>query len=203
MSSPLSLSFRMEILTLTLLGWLTLYFFVNQRKVDSDHCLDFETELDRKTPYIPLFAPVYFSTYIFIIQPFFILTEVRQFYLMLVSFITISFLSTLIHAFVPSRIKRVEQVIAGGVSGSMLRLFQKTCKPYGNFPSMHVGLSVPVVFVNYMVSGPLFGSLMFAWAVLIAGSTLFTKQHYILDVLAGAVGGVVIFTLAFWLMVIR
>ena len=200
MNSPLPLMFRMEILILTLLGWLALYFFVNQRKVDTDHCLDFGTEWDRKTPYFPLFAPVYFSTYIFVVQPFFVLTNVRQFYLMVTSFMTISVLSTLIHAVVPSKIERVEQVSAGGVSGWMLRLFQKTCKPYGNFPSMHVGLSVPVVIVHFMVAGPVIGSLMFAWAVLIAGSTLFTKQHYILDVLAGALGGGMIFTLVFWLM---
>ena len=200
MSSPLPLTFRMEILTLTLLGWLVLYFFVNQRKVDTDHCLYFGIEWDLKTPYIPLFAPVYFSTYIFVVQPFFVLTDVRQFYLMLVSFISISVISTLIHAVVPSKIERVEQVSAGGVTGWMLRLFQKTCKPYGNFPSMHVGLSVPVVIVNFMVASPVIGGLMFSWAVLIAGSTLITKQHYILDVLAGALGGGMIFTLVFWLL---
>jgi membrane-associated phospholipid phosphatase len=94
----------------------------------------------------------------------------------------------------------VEQVTAGGISGWMLGLFQKTCKPYGNFPSMHVGLSVPVVVANFMVGGPVIGSLTLVWGILIALSTLFTKQHYIIDVLAGVAGGSLIFGLAYWLL---
>ena len=188
----------MEILAMTLLGWLVIYFFVNRLQVEPERRLDLGTEWDRKTPYWPLFALVYFSTYVFVVQPFFVLTDARQFYLMLASFIAISVISSLIHATVPSKIERIEQVTAGGLSGWMLGMFQKTCKPYGNFPSMHVGLSVPVVVANFMVAGPVIGSLTLVWAVLIALSTLFTKQHYILDVLAGVLGGSIIFALTFW-----
>ena len=190
----------MTILALTLLGWLFLYFFVNRIQVEPNRRIDLGLELDRKTPYIPLFALVYFSTYIFVVQPFFILSHARQFYWMLASFISISALSSLIHAVVPSKIERVEQVTVGGFSGWALGLFQKTCKPYGNFPSMHVGLSVPVIAANFMVGGPVVGFGALIWAVLIALSTLYTKQHYILDVLAGLIGGLVISTLTFWLM---
>ena len=200
MDTTLSLPYRMGILALTLLGWMILYFFVNRREVADHRRLDLGTEWDRKTPYLPLFALVYFSTYIFVIQPFFVLTDARQFYLMLTSFVSISVISSLIHATVPSKIERVEEVTAGGVSGWLLGMFQKTCKPYGNFPSMHVGLSVPVVVANFMVAGPVMGSLALLWAVLIALSTLFTKQHYILDVLAGVLGGSIIFALTFWLI---
>ena len=63
---------------------------------------------------------------------------------------------------------------------------------------MHVGLSVPVVAANYLVLGPRAGSLMLVWAVLIALSTLYTKQHYILDVLAGVAMGLAILGLTFW-----
>jgi membrane-associated phospholipid phosphatase len=167
--------------------------------VEPNRRIDLGIELDRKIPYVPLFALVYFSTYVFVIQPFFVLSNARQFYWMLTSFVSISVISSLIHATVPSKIERVEQVTAGGLSGWMLALFQKTCKPYGNFPSMHVGLSVPVVAVNFMAGGPIVGGIMLVWAVLIAVSTLFTKQHYILDVLAGVAGGLVISALVFWL----
>ena len=201
MEETLSLSFRLIILVLTLLGWLIIYFFVNRLQVDPVRRIDLGTELDWKTPYIPLFALVYFSTYIFVVQPFFILSNTRQFYLMLISFVSVSVVSSLIHATVPSKIERVEQVTAGGLSGWMLGLFQKTCKPYGNFPSMHVGLSVPVVIANFMAAGAIAGSIMLVWAVLIAVSTLYTKQHYILDVCAGLIGGLIISALTFWLVV--
>jgi membrane-associated phospholipid phosphatase len=65
---------------------------------------------------------------------------------------------------------------------------------------MHVGLSVPVVGATYLVAGPLVGTATLVWAVLIALSTLYTKQHYIIDVLAGAVGGILIYLLTFWLI---
>jgi membrane-associated phospholipid phosphatase len=196
----LSLPYRLAILGLTVLGWLVVYFFVNRLQVAPDRRLDLGTSLDHKIPYVPLFALVYFSTYVFVAQPFFILSTAREFYWMVASFAAISLISSLIHAVLPSKIERVEQVTTGGVSGWMLDLFQKTCKPYGNFPSMHVGLSVPVVAVNYLVLGPLAGGLTLVWAVLIALSTLYTKQHYILDVLAGFAGGLLIFAGMFWLM---
>jgi len=200
LNPSLSLPFRLGILGLTLLGWLVIYFFVNRMQVEPERRLDLGTALDRRIPYVPLFALVYFSTYIFVVQPFLILSDARQFYWMLASFASISVISSLIHATVPSKIERVEQVTVGGASGWMLGMFQKTCKPYGNFPSMHVGLSVPVVAANYMVGGPLAGGLTLIWAVLIALSTLYTKQHYILDVLAGVLGGSLIFALTYRLM---
>ncbi len=200
MDETLPLSFRLSALGLTLFGWLILYFFVNRLRVEPNRRIDLGIELDRKIPYVPFFALAYFSTYVFVLQPFFILSEARQFHWMLTSFVSISVLSSLIHATVPSKIERVEQVTAAGLSGWMLALFQKTCKPYGNFPSMHVGLSVPVVAANFMAGGPTIGGVMFAWAVLIAVSTLFTKQHYILDVLAGIAGGVTISALTFLLV---
>jgi membrane-associated phospholipid phosphatase len=197
----LSLSFRLEILALTLLGWLTIYFFVNRLQVELQSRLDLAMSLDRKIPFVPQLALVYFSTYIFVIQPFIILSDARQFYWMLASFGSITGIASLIHATVPSKIERINNLDADGLSGKLINLFQKTCKPYGNFPSMHVALSVPVVGANFMVAGPTMGIVTLVWAILIALSTLFTKQHYILDVLAGLVGGVLIYSLMYWLMI--
>jgi membrane-associated phospholipid phosphatase len=187
-------------LALTLLVWLVVYFFVNRLQVDPDRRIDLGMELDRRIPYILFFALVYFSTYIFVIQPFFVLSDSRLFYWMLSSFVSISLLSSLIHATFPSKIERVEEVASDGLSGRMLDLFQKICKPYGNFPSMHVGLSVPVVAANFVAGGPITGGIMLIWGILIALSTLYTKQHYILDVLAGLAGGLVICAVTFFLV---
>ena len=200
MDETLSLPFRLATLALTLFGWLVIYFFVNRLQVEPNRRIDLGITLDQQIPYVPIFALVYFSTYVFVVQPFFILSNAQQFYWMLTSFASISVISSLIHATVPSKIERVEQVTMSGLSGWMLALFQKTCKPYGNFPSMHVGLSVPVVAANFMTGGTVIGSIMLIWAVLIAVSTLYTKQHYILDVLAGVAGGLVISALMFWLV---
>ena len=197
-NTTIPFSYRITILALTLAGWLAMYFFVNRLEVDDQHRLDFGTAWDRKIPYRPIFALVYFSTYIFVILPFFFLSDAQLFYTLLISIIAISIASSLIHAIVPSKIERVEEITFGGTSGWMLGLFQKTCKPYGNFPSMHVGLSIPVIAANFMALGPAAGFITLVWGILIALSTLFTKQHYIADVLAGIIGGSLIFTLVFW-----
>lgn len=195
MDTILTLSFRLHILALTLLGWLSIYFFVNRLQVEPDNRLDLATSLDRKIPFIPQLALIYFSTYLFVIQPFIILSEARHFYWMLSSFGAITVFASLIHASVPSKVERNEILVTNSMSGKMINLFQKTCKPYGNFPSMHVALSVPVVGANFLAIGPTAGSVTLIWAILIALSTLFTKQHYILDVVAGLVGGTLIYYL--------
>lgn len=201
MATILPLQFRLEILALTLLGWLVIYFFINRIQVDPQNRLDLATTLDTKIPFVPQLALIYFSTYLFVIQPFILLSEARQFYWMLASFGSITVIASLIHAIVPSKVERNEILETDGLAGKMIGLFQKICKPYGNFPSMHVALSVPVVGANFMVAGPVAGSVATAWAILIALSTLYTKQHYILDVLAGLVGGLLIYSLTYWLII--
>lgn len=202
MDGTLALSLRLEILGLTLLVWLGIYFFVNKRPVDSQRRLNSDLPIDRSIPFIPQLALVYFSTYIFVLEPFFILNKPRQFWGMLVSFVSITVFASLIHALFPSQMQRMEKVNTDHLSGKLINLFQQICKPYGNFPSMHVALSVPVVGMNYMAMGVVMGSITLVWAVLIALSTLFTKQHNVLDVLVGLLGGAAIFGLVFWLMMV-
>lgn len=202
METTLSLSFRLLILVLTLLGWLVIYFAINWRHVEPHRRLVLATSLDRKIPFVPAWALVYFSTYPFVLQPFIVLTEASQFYWTLASFISITLTAHLFHAIVPSQIQRVEKLDNLGALGWMINIFQRICKPYDNFPSMHMGLSVPAVGAGFMAGGPVVGGLMLAWAVLIGLSTLFIKQHYIWDVLAGALGGVMIYAMMYWLFMV-
>jgi len=202
MNTTLSLAYRLEILALTLLIWLIIFFVINRRQVEPQQRLDLVTKFDRKIPFVPVWVLVYFSTYPFVLQPFIILEKAQEFYWGLACFVTITVVSHLVHTVVPSQIQRVEKLDNLGASGLMIKVFQYVCKPYDNFPSMHVGLSVPVVGAGFMAGGPVVGSVMLVWAVLIALSTLFTKQHYIIDVLTGVLGGVVIYALMYWLIMV-
>lgn len=195
MIQPLTLAFRIEILALVFAGWLVMYFIVNRRQAAASEHMVMASDYDRAIPYIPLFALVYFSTYIFVVQPFFIISNRHQFNVMVISFAVISLFYSTFHALFPSKVERNEDVELDGISGRMLGFFQGICQPYGNFPSLHVGLSVPVVIVNFLVFGVMGGVIALICAVLIAVSTLFTKQHYILDVLAGFLGGILIYGL--------
>ncbi|MBN1580502.1 MAG: phosphatase PAP2 family protein [Anaerolineae bacterium] len=200
MDTTLSLPVRLGILALMLIIWIGAYFGINRLRIDPQRRINSAIPLDRKIPFVPQLALPYFSTYVFVLQPFFILSQARLFYWMLACFVSITILSSLIHAVVPSKIERMENLNTDGLSGKLIDVFQRACKPYGNFPSMHVALSVPVVGASFYAAGPLMGSIALIWGLLIALSTLFTKQHTVLDVLAGMLNGIVVFALTFWLM---
>ena len=74
----------------------------------------------------------------------------------------------------------------------MLRLLHAYDRPLNAFPSLHVGLAVyTVLFGRRILTQATPGVRMFlvvewAWVVLIAYSTLATKQHYAIDLPAGA-----------------
>lgn len=185
MDAEISIYLRVATIALVSLAWLVFYFFVNRLNVDSGRRRDFSLPVDKKIPFLPVFAWVYFSIEIFVLHPFLFLSEARPFYWMLACFMLNTSLFSLIHFIVPSKVERLEHDKTGGIAGKMLRQWQRTCKPYGNFPSMHTGFSVPVVIANYMVLGATAGSITLVWAILIASSTLLLKQHYLVDVIAG------------------
>jgi len=196
----LSLPIRIGIITLAITLWLIVFFTVKKHRVAPESRLYLATQLDLKIPFLPRMALVYFSTYIFILLPFLKLSNARLFVGILVSYVVVTLVSTVIHVILPSQVKRIDDLAPYGLSGKLLDIFQQICKPYDNFPSMHVGYSVLVVGVYFLTSGTLLGSIVLVWAILIALSTLFTKQHLILDVLAGTLNGAIVFTLMIYLL---
>jgi membrane-associated phospholipid phosphatase len=78
---------------------------------------------------------------------------------------------------------------AGGRSERFLALVQRFDAPSNSFPSMHTSVAVLTAFHLQ----PSLGPAIFAFPVLIALSCLFTKQHYIVDLPAGALLGWVCF----------
>lgn len=188
----LSLPYRLQILALLISGWGILFFLINWRHVDPRRRLDVAIPLDRKIPFLPSWALIYFSTYLLILLPFFILDQRSQFFWLLDCVVVITLLSHLVHVVIPSQVQRVENPDRKGLSGWLMYIFQRYARPYDNFPSMHVGLSVPAVAAGYMAGGLLVGSLILIWGILVALSTLYTRQHYILDVLSGMLLGILV-----------
>jgi len=72
------------------------------------------------------------------------------------------------------------------------------CKPYDNFPSTHIAFAVIAAGMIFLSSGPILGSIMLVWALLVVLSTLLTKQHNILDITAGGLLGLAVFALIFF-----
>ncbi len=72
-------------------------------------------------------------------------------------------------------------------------------KPVNCFPSLHVTLA-HLAWTTYLRARGAKLAGVFAWAMLITISTLTTKQHYFVDILAGFALAAVSLTLAKWLV---
>lgn len=58
-------------------------------------------------------------------------------------------------------------------------------QPYNDFPSLHASLST-LVAVHWLRVDRRVGTVVAVWAALIVLSTVFVKQHYVADMVAGA-----------------
>jgi membrane-associated phospholipid phosphatase len=71
-----------------------------------------------------------------------------------------------------------------------LQLFYDLDQPYGCFPSLHVAYSFVGALACYRMHRRV-GIVAAAWAALIGVSTVYTKQHFVIDAIAGAIIGLV------------
>jgi membrane-associated phospholipid phosphatase len=62
---------------------------------------------------------------------------------------------------------------------------------YNLLPSLHVTFALTTAAALAPFGGPRWKTVIWSWSLLIAASTLFTHQHHVADVLAGAVLSVV------------
>ena len=77
------------------------------------------------------------------------------------------------------------------VFSAMLRDVYANDQPYNDFPSLHASLST-MVGLHWLRVDRRVGTPIALWAALVAISTVFVKQHYVPDLVAGvALGGLV------------
>ena len=79
--------------------------------------------------------------------------------------------------------------IPSGVDGKILGSLYAFDLGFNSFPSLHVANIVFVSLLIFRLKGRWWGTLAFAGAALIASSTVLVKQHFLSDVLAGALLG--------------
>ena len=86
----------------------------------------------------------------------------------------------------PTVAPRPDEVRGVGFAAWCLRLQYSLDQPYNCFPSLHVAHSFVSALTCYRVHKGV-GVAAVLWATLVGVSTLFTKQHYAVDVIAGAI----------------
>lgn len=157
-----------------------------------------ELALDRLIPLQPAWALVYGSLYLYVILlPVFVVRQDEQIRRTVLAYLTIWLTAYVCFLVYPTMASRPASVDGDGFLVWGLRTLYSSDPPYNCFPSLHVAHSFVSALTCRRVHRGV-GIVATVCASLVAISTLFTKQHYILDVIAG-----IALAFAAWLLFLR
>jgi membrane-associated phospholipid phosphatase len=144
-----------------------------------------EVFLDRLIPLGPEWAPIYGSLFLLVILPAFVVHQQEHVRRTIYAYLMVWLVGYVFFLAYPTLTPRPPQLADEGFFAWMLRAIYSTDVEYNCFPSLHVAQSFLSALTCYRVHRGV-GIGAGIWATLVSLSTLFTKQHYVLDVLAGA-----------------
>ena len=166
-----------------------MYFVIGQLTASRPHYQPY-TWLDHAMPLWPAWIFVYATLYVCaFVVPILVVRGRPLIAQTLRGYLFVILVSYAIFWVYPTVAPRVDNPSANGIAERALQLFYDIDQPYGCFPSLHVAYSVVGAFACYRMHQTL-GRGMLAWSVLIAVSTIYTKQHFAVDAVAGGVLGI-------------
>lgn len=141
--------------------------------------------LDRLLPLAPTWALVYGALYGFlIVLPVFVVQQQELIRRTVWAYLTVWIVAYICFMLYPTVAPRPETVMGNGFAVWGLRFLYDADPPYNCFPSLHVAHSFVSALACFRVHRTL-GIVALSGASLVALSTLFTKQHYVVDLVAG------------------
>ena len=149
-------------------------------------------ELDRMIPVQAAWAPVYLSLFLAALLPAFVLHHPELIERTVRAYLAAWLVAYVFFLFYPTLSPRPATVAGDGFLAWMLRTIWASDVRYNCFPSLHVAQCFIAALACRRVDTGV-GYVAIAWAAAVGMSTLFTKQHYVVDVL----GGVVLAVLAY------
>lgn len=153
------------------------------------------TALDRAISVQPAWMFVYGSLYVFTaLLPLCIVRQAELFRRAMQAYLTVMLVAYAGFLLYPTLAPRPDVVPGDGFSAWGLRLAYDIDPPHGCFPSLHVAYAFVSALTCYRVHRGV-GIAAAVWAALIGVSTLFTKQHYVVDVIAGALAAFIAYAL--------
>jgi membrane-associated phospholipid phosphatase len=144
-----------------------------------------ELALDQIVPLQPAWALVYGPLYLFLILlPVFVVRQPEQIRRTVFAYLTVWIVAYVCFLLYPTTASRPAKVIGEGFAVWGLRFLYSSDPPYNCFPSLHVAHSFVSALTCYRVNRRV-GIAAALGAALVGVSTLYTKQHYVADVIAG------------------
>jgi membrane-associated phospholipid phosphatase len=140
---------------------------------------------DRALPLLPAWSLVYGALYLFLILlPVLVVRQREHVRRTVWANLTVWISAYVCFVVYPTVAPRPDEVVGQGFGVWGLRMLYSADPPYNCFPSLHVAHSFVSALTCYRLDRRL-GAAATVCASLVAVSTLFSKQHYILDVIAG------------------
>jgi membrane-associated phospholipid phosphatase len=172
---------------------LPMYFVIGQWTSGWPHYQPF-VALDAVMPLSPSWIGVYASLYMCaFLLPLLIVRGQELFRQTMKAYLFVMLLSYAGFLLYPTTAPHAEPLRINGFAAWSLQLFYDLDQPYGCFPSLHVAYSFVGALACYRMHRRV-GAAATAWAALIGVSTVYTKQHFVVDAIAGAIVGLLAYT---------
>ncbi len=153
-----------------------------------------ETFIDEHIPFIPVFVLPYFSFFLLIPLTLTVLIPTDLGRECVIAFTIAMWTAAIVWYLIPTSI--IRPVVPGtGPFSAIVRFMYYVDGPANNFPSSHVFLSLMSGYYLSLAM-PHWAFVVWAWSILSASSTVFVKQHHIIDILGGVVWAVAAVVLA-------
>lgn len=165
-----------------------LYVFINQLELHdhfTKHIL--KTKLDTEIPFEPVWVFAYASMYVLVILAFVYVKDKTLYRRMFFSFTCTGLIAYAVFLLFPTYDILRPVTNPFDFERFFLAVDNQHDSPYNCFPSLHVGFSMSAGLWIYYADRTKFGLAVLIWAVLVSVSVLFVKEHYIADLLGGAV----------------
>ena len=177
------------ILLVTFLLVKSIYLPLNKRKSK----YYWKIKFDYSIPFIPIFIIPYLGYFIFIISTIILLWNTKYINNFFITYIISYILSGLFWYFVPNGVKR-PVIVKKDIFSRLTRIIFKYDNDTNGFPSAHIFATlICSYFLYFAFPENLLVNLSVTF--LISISTVFVKQHYVLDIL----GGIIFFWLSIML----
>lgn len=175
---------REILLLLVVLLWALCYFSINNfTEGRKTHILAFSFE--KSIPFVPAFIFFYILTYVSVMIPYFIIRDKMDYRRAVLAYLFIIFVSSIIYLIYPVETIRPD-IESNGFFLSIVAWVYSTAKPYNLFPSLHISLSTLSALVSLKYKR-IVGYILIILLLFISLSTLFVKQHYLVDIIFATV----------------
>lgn len=173
-------------LLLAFLAIKSIYLPLNRRKSK----YYWKIKADDYIPLIPVFIIPYIGYFFLVIFSVYALWSTPYISQFLVSYIVSYILAGIFWYFVPNGVAR-PKIIKNDIFSLLIKTIYKYDDDTNGFPSAHVFSTLLCSYFLYLVF-PGYLSAIWGLALLIILSTVFVKQHYLIDIL----GGIIVFVLS-------